>query len=88
MSKQTALQKAIEAIRKAPTDFNHKDDATLTVDDVLNILTDLLQYEREVIEEAYGQGDYDCGKGEFGGTPEFANKTDYFTKTFTENGND
>ena len=54
----------------------------------IQILTDLLPYERDVIEGAYKQGDYDCGRGEFGGIPEFRNKSDYFTKTFTNNGND
>ena len=81
MSKQTPISKAIEAIRKAPTDFNHKDDATLTVDDVLNILTDLLPYEREVIEGAYSDGANDEAFGRLLGSVA-DNSTDYFTKTF------
>jgi len=82
MSKQTALTKAIEAIKKAPTDFNHKDDATLTVDDVLNILTDLLPYEREVIEDAYSQGIYNVTCEAMGLDVDYANKSDYFEKAF------
>lgn len=85
MSKQTALTKAIEAIRKAPTDFNHRDDATLTVDDVLNILTDLLQYEREVIQNSYNQGDEDrYDMSLLKEVPKYKNSSDYFTKTFNK----
>lgn len=78
---QTPLTKAIEQLRKAPTDFNYKDDATLTVEDVLNIITDLLPYEREVIEGAYSDGANDEAFGRLLGSVA-DNSTDYFTKTF------
>jgi hypothetical protein len=81
---QTALQKAVHQIRNEPTDFNYKDDATLTVENVLDILTSLLPYERETIEAAYNQGDYDCGQSEFGSGAEFRNGNDYFTKTYNQ----
>ena len=85
---QTPISKAIEQLRKAPTDFNYKDDATLTVEDVLNILTDLLPYEREIIQNSYNQGDEDrYDMSLLREEPKYKNSTDYFTKTFT-NGND
>jgi len=77
---QTPISKAIESIKKAPTDFNYKDDAILTVEDVLNILTDLLPYEREVIEGAFSDGCFNM----LHDNP-YNNKFDYFTKTFINN---
>jgi hypothetical protein len=77
----TALQKAIHQIRNEPTDFNYKDDATLTVENVLDILTSLLPYERETIEAAYSDGVNDEAFGRLLGSVAY-NSQDYFTKTY------
>ena len=82
MSKQTALQKAIEQLKE------HKSNSYTTLyrlgcQNAIDTLTELLPYEREVIEDAYNQGADDLGSTEFGGTPGYRNKSDYFTKTFT-----
>lgn len=81
---QTPLQKAIEQLKEKIENSNYALYA-IGCEDAIQILTELLPYEREVIEGAYNQGDYDCGRGEFGGIPEFRNKSDYFTKTFINN---
>jgi hypothetical protein len=96
---QTALQKAIYelqskiAISKQDMEYyrqNIQMDSVRTEHDIqtgllqsIQILIDILPYERETIEAAYGQGDYDCGKSEFGSSPDFIDKHDYFTKTYT-----
>lgn len=82
---QTPITKAIEQLKGLINMYEGMDNAVTCFKDAIQILTDLLPYEREVIEGAYNQGDYDCGRGEFGGIPEFRNKSDYFTKTFTNN---
>lgn len=86
MSKQTPITKAIEELKVNSIIEIRPDIYRHAINNAIQVLTDLLPYEREVIEDAYGQGDYDCGRGEFGGTPEFIDKSDYFTKTFTDNG--
>lgn len=94
----TALQKAIEqikskiAISKQDMEYYRKTilmgsvrsehDIQTGLLQSIQILTDLLPYERETIESAYNQGDYDCGQSEFGSGAEFRNGNDYFTKTY------
>jgi hypothetical protein len=96
---QTALQKAIEqikskiAISKQDMEYYRQTiqmDSVRTEHDIqtgllqsIQILTNLLPYERETIEAAYRQGDDDCGSCEFGGVADFLNEQDYFTKTYT-----
>jgi hypothetical protein len=100
MANKTALQKAIEqlqskiAISKQDMEYYRQTiqmDSVCTEHDIqtgllqsIQILTDLLPYERETIEAAYGQGDDDCGRGEFGSSPDFIDKQDYFTKTYNQ----
>lgn len=51
----------------------------------IQILTELLPYERETIEAAYIKGDNDCWENEFASGAEFTDKQDYFTKTYNQN---
>jgi hypothetical protein len=93
---QTAITKAIEqlqskiAISKQDMEYYRK---TILMGSVrsehdiqtgflqsIQILTDLLPYEREQIETAYEEGSTNL---EFG-TPSYLHKTDYFTKTYTQ----
>lgn len=92
---QTALQKAIEqlqskiAISKQDMEYYRKTilmgsvrsehDIQTGLLQSIQILTDLLPYERETIESAYEDGSTNL---EFG-TPSYVHKTDYFTKTYT-----
>jgi hypothetical protein len=72
----TALQKAIEQIseyRNTFYGFYHYE----VLDKVVEQLTDLLPYERETIEAAYG----DAIQRPY----LFENRNDYFTKTYNQN---
>jgi hypothetical protein len=96
---QTALQKAIEqlqskiAISKQDMEYYRKTilmgsvrsehDIQTGLLQSIQILTDLLPYERETIEAAYGQGSKDMDKAHCLMTWEHSDKTDYFTKTYT-----
>jgi len=87
MSKQTALTKAIERINSLINMYDGMDNAVTCFKDSIQILTDLLPYEREVIEDAYSDGVNDEAFGRLLGSVA-DNSTDYFTKTFTDNGNE
>ena len=94
---QTALQKAIEqlqskiAISKQDMEYyrqNIQMDSVRTEHDIqtgllqsIQILTDLLPYERETIEAAYSDGVNDEAFGRLLGSVA-DNSTDYFTKTY------
>ena len=76
---QTALQRALQKI-KADSQYKniHYQSAC---DKAIQILTELIPYERETIEAAYKDGSTNL---EFG-TPSYVHKTDYFTKTYNQN---
>ena len=74
----------MEMTSKREIDKNRLIEKTLV--QVVKDLTDLLPYEREVIEGAYSDGANDEAFGRLLGSVA-DNSTDYFTKTFT-NGND
>jgi hypothetical protein len=78
----TALSKAIEQI-KADGQYKHIHYQS-ACDKAIQILTDLLPYERETIEAAYNQGADDLGASEFGSIRGYRNKQDYFTKTYNQ----
>lgn len=80
---QTPLQKAIEQLKEKIENSNYALYA-IGCKDAIQILTDLLSYEREVIELAYGDGVNDEAFGRLLGSVA-DNSTDYFTKTFTNN---
>lgn len=86
MSKQTALQKAIEQISQYRDTYNPMCDEFTIIDKCVDTLTELLPYEREVIQEAYYDGGVASKSISFNGIANYKNSTDYFTKTFTENG--
>lgn len=88
MSKQTALQKAIDRINSLINMYDGMDNAVTCFKDSIQILTDLLQYEREVIEQIYEDVDDDRIAYQAGEKVKYHNSNDYFTKTFTDNGND
>jgi hypothetical protein len=75
---QTAITKAIKELKEKIENSNYALYA-LGCEDAIEILTDLLTYERETIEAAYEDGSTNL---EFG-TPDYLHKTDYFTKTYT-----
>lgn len=76
----------MEMTSKREIDKNRLIEKTLV--QVVKDLTDLLPYEREVIEGAYNQGDEDrYNMSLLREKPKYHNSTDYFTKTFT-NAND
>jgi phage shock protein A len=98
---QTALQKAIQqlqskiAISKQDMEYYRQTiqmDSVRTEHDIqtglfqsIQILTDLLPYERETIEAAYIEGDTDGSSETMGGMGNRNNRgyQDYFTKTYT-----
>ncbi len=82
MSKQTALQKAIEQLSQYRDSHNNMREANM-IDICIDKLTDLLPYDREVIENAYEIGGINSKAKSIYGFSEYKNKTDYFTKTFT-----
>jgi hypothetical protein len=82
MSKQTALTKAIEYVKE---ELLSNEDNTIrqSARHAILILTDLLPYEREVIEDAYEIGGIESKALSVHGFSKYKNSTDYFTKTFT-----
>lgn len=93
---QTPLQKSIAEI-EAKIAINKKqiEDAGVNKPELLklysiqyglqyakNILTDNLEYEREVIKDAYQQGHDDACDGNAGQRKEFTSGNDYYTKTY------
>jgi len=85
MSKQTALTKAIERINSLINMYDGMDNAVTCFKDSIQILTDLLPYEREVIQNSYNQGDEDrYDMSLLKEVPKYKNSSDYFTKTFNK----
>lgn len=79
---QTPLTKAIKQLSQYRDNHNKMCDTNM-IDICIDKLTDLLPYEREVIEGAYNQGSSDeIVDNEF---QQFESSSDYFTKTFTNN---
>lgn len=78
---QTPISKAIEQLKEKIENSNYALYAK-GCEDAIDILTDLLPYEREVIEIAYSDGVNDEAFGRLLGSVA-DNSTDYFTKTFT-----
>lgn len=83
---QTALTKALQQIKALYVKYDHLDNMLLNRDDVIQLLTDLLPYEREVIEGAYRQGESDTSKQSVLGifNRPYKNRYDYFTKTYNQ----
>ena len=95
---QTALQKAIEqikskiAISKQDMEYYRQTiqmDSVRTEHDIqtgllqsIQILTDLLPYERETIEAAYKDGGINSKAMAVNGFSKYNNSQDYFTKTY------
>lgn len=95
---QTPLQRAIEqlnskiTISKQDMEYYRQTaqmNSVKTEHDIQNgllqsiqILTDLLPYEREVIESAYEIGGIESKALAVNGFSKYKNSTDYFTKTF------
>lgn len=84
---QTPISKAIEQLSQYHVKYDHLDNMLISRDDVLKALTELLQYEREVIESAYEIGGIESKALAVNGFSKYKNSTDYFTKTFINNGN-
>ncbi len=78
---QTALTKALQQI-KADSEYKHIHYQS-ACDKAIQILTDLLPYEREQIEAAYGDGVNDEAFGRLLGSVA-DNSQDYFTKTYNQ----
>ena len=85
MSKQTALQKAIQSVGDRMNATNNE-AIYGELNKVHIILKTLLPYEREVIQSTYRSGLSDGNNEPI--LRLYDNSTDYFTKTFTDNGND
>ena len=81
MSKQTALTKAIVELQSR-IDENTTEDESMYLNGIVKQLTDLLPYEREVIEDAYEKGIYNVTCDAMGLDVDYANKSDYFEKAF------
>lgn len=80
----TPLQKSIAEINKLYTDLHY---GSFEPFELLNlckqILTDNLQYEREVIETAYRQGETDYITENVDGTGcDYKSASDYYIKTY------
>ena len=98
---QTAITKAIEqlqskiAISKQDMEYYRKTilmgsvrsehDIQTGLLQSIQILTDLLPYERETIEAAYKVGGINSKAISFNGISEYKNEQDYFTKTYNQN---
>jgi hypothetical protein len=67
----TAITKALEKIKGLHVKYDHLDNMLLNRDDAIDILTDLLPYERETIEAAHKDW-------------QFTNSENYFTKTYNQ----
>jgi hypothetical protein len=84
---QTAITKAIEQIKDNIENSNYA-IYRVACQDAIQILTDLLPYERETIEAAYREGSYD-NNADHTATCEdkdrqFDNSQDYFTKKYNQ----
>lgn len=79
---QTPISKAIQYVKE---ELLSNEDNTIrqSAKHAIQILTDLLPYEREVIEGAYIQGKNDESDTWVANEPKFTDKSDYFAKTFT-----
>jgi hypothetical protein len=73
---QTALTKAIKQLSEYRDTYNPMCDEFTLIDKCVEQLTDLLPYERETIEAAYG----DAIQRPY----LFENRNDYFTKTYNQ----
>ena len=78
---KTALMELISELHQWAADKYclYSEEQIKVLGDVINRATELLQKERQQIEEAYNQGDYD---GFDGNTPKYFNSTDYYNKTY------
>jgi hypothetical protein len=72
---QTALTKALQQIRSLHVKYDHLDNMLLNRDDAIQILTDLLPYERETIEAAFHDGNHN---------EDFDSQKDYFNQTYNQ----
>ena len=82
---QTALTKALQQIKALYVKYDHLDNMLLNRDDVIQLLTDLLPYEREIIQNSYNQGDEDrYDMSLLREEPKYKNSNDYFTKTYNQ----
>ena len=79
----TAIQKALKQI-KAHSQYKniHYQSAC---DKAIQILTDLLPYERETIEDAFEDGNQNGSTYPQGFCGDATSKYDYFTKTYNQN---
>jgi hypothetical protein len=80
----TALQRAIEQLQSKIKDYDGVDNAATCFNEAIQILTDLLPYERETIETAYKVGGINSKAISFNGISEYRNTQDYFTKTYNQ----
>ena len=82
-TQKTALMELISELHQWAADKYclYSEEQIKVVRDVINRATELLQKERQQIEEAYNQGDYD---GFDGNTPKYFNSTDYYNKTYKQ----
>ena len=78
---QTPISKAIEQLKEKIKNSNYA-LYTIGCEDAIQILTDLLPYEREVIEQIYEDVDDDRIAYQAGEKVKYHSSTDYFTKTF------
>jgi hypothetical protein len=83
MSKQTAITKAIKQLKANSIIEIRQDIYRDAINNAIQILTDLLPYEREVIEDAYEIGGIESKALSVHGFSKYKNSTDYFTQTFT-----
>jgi hypothetical protein len=67
----TAITKAIQQLQSKITEYDGVDNAATCFNDAIQILTDLLPYERETIEAAHKDW-------------QFTNAENYFTKTYNQ----
>jgi hypothetical protein len=81
---QTAITKALQQLQSKIKDYDGIDNAATCFNDAIQILTDLLPYERETIEAAYGQGDINNSSIIYNDNPNHDNSGDYFTKTYNQ----
>jgi hypothetical protein len=79
---QTAITKAIKELKEKIENSNYALYA-LGCEDAIEILTDLLTYERETIEAAYKDGGINSKAMAINGFSNYNNSQDYFDKTYT-----
>ena len=80
----TPLQKSIAEIEAMQGEVIHIGDShsANAFQYCLDILTANLEYERDVIKDAYTQGHDDACDGNAGQRKEFTSGNDYYTKTY------